>query len=277
MSQDIQTYYGLQWNPFSTDKPVEGIVTFERWSQFFWRIENLIMDGGFGMITGDPGVGKSTTMRALFDRISQIKDVQVQQLTRPQSGLSDFYRELGQLFNLDLKVSNRYSGYSALREKWQSHINTALFRPVLLIDEAQEMQTPTMSELRLLMSKKFDSEILLTVIFSGDLRLQKKFQDETLRPIDSRIRTRLTIDPPSKQELIQLMHQLLKQAGRPDLMTDELINTVTELSLQNPRILMNYSIEILNLGFKKKVKFLDVDLLFELYPPHSKSRKAPKH
>jgi len=277
MSQDIQTYYGLKWNPFTTDKPVEGIVTSERWDQFFWRIENLIMDGGFGMITGDPGVGKSTTMRALFDKISQIKDVQVQQITRPQSGLSDFYRELGQLFKLDLKVTNRYSGYSALREKWQSHINTALFRPVILIDEAQEMQTPTMSELRLLMSKKFDSEILLTVIFSGDSRLPKKFQDEALQPIGSRIRTRLSIDPPSKQEMINLMLQLLKQAGRPDLMTDELINTITELSLQNPRTLMNYSTEILNLGFKKRAKVLDVDLFFELYPPHIKPRKPTKH
>lgn len=273
----ILAFYGLKWNPFLADIPLDGIVPSEKWAQFFWRVENLIMDGGFAMICGESGLGKSITMRALSDHAGKIKDVQVRELSRPQSGLSDFYRELGQLFGMELKASNRYSGYKILRDKWQAHIDTSLLHPVLLIDEAQEMQSATMSELRLLTSKSFDSQLLLTIILSGDQRLLTRLQnEESLAPLGTRIRTRLIIDPYSKSILIELLKQTLNLSGRPDLMTEELINTLCEHSLQNLRTLMGLSAEILNLGFYKKQKVLDVNLFFELFPPPSPRGKQRK-
>jgi type II secretory pathway predicted ATPase ExeA len=267
MSQ-VLVFYGLKWNPFMPDIPLDGIVPSERWAQFFWRVENLIMDGGFAMINGESGLGKSIMMRALADRISRIRDIQVREISRPQSGLTDFYRELGQLFGIELKVSSRYSGYKILRDKWQTHIDSSLLRPILLIDEAQEMQSATMSELRLLTSKSFDSQLLLTVIFSGDQRLATRLQnDESLVPLGTRIRTRFTLEPYSKSNLITILNETLNLAGRPDLMTEELINTLCEHSVQNLRILMGLCNEILNLGFMKKQKVLDVNLFFDLFPP----------
>ncbi len=264
---DFQMFYGLKWNPFTPEIPLDGIVANDQWDQFFWRVENLILDGGFAMITGGSGLGKSVTLRALSDRISKIKEVQLQELSRPQSGLNDFYRELGQLFGLDVRTSNRYRGHTSLREKWQNHIDTALFRPVLVIDEAQEMQVATMSELRLLTSKKFDSQILLTVILAGDQRLPAKLQEETLLPLATRVRTRLNLEPLVKNDLVKLLNGVIVNAGRPDLMTEELINSLVEHCLQNPRIMMNIASEILGLGLRKRVKQLGVELFFELYPP----------
>jgi hypothetical protein len=58
-------------------------------------------------------------------------------MERPQSGLGDFYREMGMLFGVNLTPANPYGGFKALREKWRTHIKATLFRPVLLIDEAQ--------------------------------------------------------------------------------------------------------------------------------------------
>ena len=71
-------------------------------------------------------------------------------MERPQSSLSDFYREMGTLFGVNLSPSNRYGGFTALRERWKNHIKSTLFRPVLLVDEAQEMLTPCLNEIRLL-------------------------------------------------------------------------------------------------------------------------------
>lgn len=46
-----------------------------------------------------------------------MSEITIGEMSRPQSGLADFYREMGNLFGIELKVSNRYGGYKALREK----------------------------------------------------------------------------------------------------------------------------------------------------------------
>jgi general secretion pathway protein A len=61
-----------------------------------------------------------------------------------------------------------WAGCKLLRERWQTHIDAAFSRPVLMVDEAQEMIAPVLAELRLLSSTRLDSHILLTVVLAGD-------------------------------------------------------------------------------------------------------------
>ena len=62
---------------------------------------------------------------------------------------------MGDLFGVALKPHNRWGGFKALRERWSAHIESTLVRPVLLVDEAQEMPPAVLSELRLLTSTRF--------------------------------------------------------------------------------------------------------------------------
>jgi general secretion pathway protein A len=89
------------------------------------------------------------TRRALFER-----DVKIGVLSRPQAGVVDFYRGLGDLFAVALRRNNRWGGSKLLREHWQSHIDASLSRPVLIVDEAQEMVPSVLAELRLLSSTR---------------------------------------------------------------------------------------------------------------------------
>ena len=66
--------------------------------------------------------------------------------------------------------SNRWRGTKLLRERWKAHIDQSLWRPVLIVDEAQEMKTEVLNELRLLCSSQLDSQRLLTVVLGGDAR-----------------------------------------------------------------------------------------------------------
>ena len=63
-----------------------------------------------------------------------------------------FYRELGDLFGVELSRHNRWTGAMVLPERWRAHIDAALSRPVLIADEAQEMKADVLAELRLLSS-----------------------------------------------------------------------------------------------------------------------------
>ena len=147
---------------------------------------------------------------------------------RPQSGLGDFYREIGALFGVVLAPHNRWAGFKALREKWLAHVDATRYRPVLLIDEAQEMSHAVLAELRILASTDFDFRAIITVVLGGDGRLVQDFRRETLLPIASRIRVRLNLDYLTPKELLDWLRHALDQAGNPHLMTPELMTTLAE-------------------------------------------------
>ena len=123
MNKKLLALYGLKWNPFSPDLPVEALHIEPKVESFCWRVEQgLIREGGFAMITGDPGTGKSVVLRLVAERLGQLRDLTVGVIAHPSSNLSDFYREMGDLFGVELTPSNRWGGFKALRARWLAHL-----------------------------------------------------------------------------------------------------------------------------------------------------------
>lgn len=259
-ARKLSALYGLKWNPFLEDIPVEALCKTSRIDHFVWRVEDLVMHGGFALVTGDVGAGKSSVLRLLAERLSGLRDVVVGEVQRPQSRVTDFYRELGDLFGFAVSTSNRWGAYKAVRAKWQAHIQQTLFRPVLLIDEAQEMSPLLLAELRLLGSTKLDTCTIITVVLSGDRRIEEHLRTPELAPVNSRIRARLVLDAETPEELGAMLRHLLAAAGNPALMTDELQRTVCEHAAGNRRTLMNLCHELLALAVAKNAKRLDDEL-----------------
>jgi general secretion pathway protein A len=135
---------------------------------------------------------------------------------------------MGSLFGVQLSPHNRWAGFKVLRERWQAHIDSALVRPVLIVDEAQEMVPKVLAELRLLASARLDSHILLTVVLAGDGRLLERFRTDELLPLGSRIRVRLTLERASPDELQECLKHALNNTGAPKLMTGELIGALCD-------------------------------------------------
>jgi general secretion pathway protein A len=138
-SKKLLALDGLKWNPFSPELPSEGLLVTPRIEQFAWRVEQLVQERGFALITGESGTGKSVALRIVAGRLAALRDVSVGVFERPQSETADFYRELGDLFAVKLKPHNRWGGFKALRERWRTHVASSRIRPMLLVDEAQEM------------------------------------------------------------------------------------------------------------------------------------------
>lgn len=269
---NLQHLFGLKWNPFSADVPIEALWRFPGLEHFCWRIENQVREGGFALITGDPGTGKSVSLRILAGHLADLRDVEVGVLTRPQSAIADFYRELGQLFGIALRPHNRWAGFKALRQKWLTHVETTRYRPVLLLDEAQEIPATVLAELRILASTDFDSRSILTVVLSGDPRLTQQFRRDELIPIASRIRARLNLDYLTPKELLEWLRHVLEQAGNPQLMTPELMATLTEHAAGNLRVLATMADEMLALAASREISQLDQKLYFEAFTPTSRPK-----
>lgn len=264
MNKKMLALYGLKWNPFQSDVPVEALQVTRRIESFCWRAEQLVGDGGFALVTGAPGTGKSVTLRILADRLEAKRDVKVGILTRPQASMPDFYREMGELFGVELRPANRWGGAKLLRDRWQAHIDAALSRPVLIVDEAQEMRSAVLGELRLLSSARLDSHVLLTVVLAGDGRLLESLKSDELAPLGSRMRVRLAMDRATPQELAELLDHALRTAGASKLMTPELIATLCDHAQGNPRALMMLAGELLDAAAQREARHIDEKLFLEL-------------
>lgn len=264
--------YGLKYNPFQSRIPSDDLWSSPGADAFIVRIERLVEEGGFGIATGESGLGKSRLLQRLAARLARLADVRVAIMERPQSTLGDFYRELGDLFGLPLAPSNRYGGFKALRERWRAHARTTLYRPVLLIDEAQELSDIVLSELRLLSSAHFDSEYLLTIVFAGDNRLPARFREPALIPLGTRLQVRHVFEPLERAQLRALLDHVLDRAGAPQLMTDGLKATLAEHAVGNPRILMHMAQDLLLEAASRNQPCLDEALYNERFATPARKR-----
>jgi general secretion pathway protein A len=275
MNHQLLALYGLKWNPFAPELPLEALRVTPKLENFCWRIEQaLVREGGFALIQGAPGTGNSVALRVLAERLTRLADLTVGVLTHPQSNLADCYRELGDLFGVSLQPHNRWGGFKTLRERWFAPLESTRLRPVLLIDEAQEMTPSALSALRLLASARFDSQTLLCVILAGDARLAEKLQREALLPLKSRLRTRLVTEYASRDELAACLEHLVTTAGNAALMTAPLRHTLCDHAAGHYRVLTTMAAELLSSAAHQEQPQLDEKLYFEVFAPPTQA--APK-
>ena len=151
---------------------------------------------------------------------------------------------------------------------------TPACEPVVLVDEAQELQPSVFSEIRLLASTDFDSRAILSVVFAGDNRLLEKLRQPDLQPIASRIRQRLVMTQAEAGDLAALLDHLVEQAGNPALMTAGLKDTMVAHAGGNPRALAVMGDMLLAAGAEKDREVLDEKLFMETLGEPAKPKRA---
>ena len=259
------THLGISWNPFSPEVPVEALVKTQKTRYFCWRVEQQLQEGGFIQLVGEPGTGKSVMLRQLNEHLKQLPDVTTGVLSMPQSKIGSFYREIGYLFGVHMTPANRFGGFKALRDRWLAHIDTTLYRPVLIYDEAQLALSQVLSELRLLTSANFDSQNILTVVLCGDSRLPARLQTEELLPLKSRIRFTMNTEPVKVEDMKLFIEHCLEAAGNPRLISESVIHALAEHSCGNYRVLTNAGNELLRAAIRKETAEINEQLFLEAF------------
>lgn len=275
MSSKILSFYGMKFNPFSSDVPAGNLWLSDEAVFFLNRVKNLMDSGGFALISGDPGSGKSSLLRYIAYELSQNQDIKAGIISRPQSNLSDFYRELGAQFGLHISHCNRWQGFNSLRQQWLEHIAATLYRPVIFIDEAQIAKSAILDEIRLLSSMEMDSKNALSVILVGDKRICERLRKEELTPLNTRIKARIHLGKLEEDEAVIFLEYMLEQAGNTALMTGNLIKAICAHCAGNLRSLAFLAEEIMNLGFSREISPLNEKLYFEISDYGARKQKKP--
>jgi type II secretory pathway predicted ATPase ExeA len=131
------------------------------------------------------------------------------------------------------------------------------------------MSPAVLAELRLLSAVNLDSRVLLTIVLAGDQRLAERFRSEELLPLGSRIRARLVLERATIEDLQDCLRNALDKAGAPQLMTPDVIVTLSEHAQGNYRALMNMAGELLAIAAQRQIQQIDEKLFLEAFTPQA--------
>ena len=206
-------YYGLSDNPFSIAPNPDYLFMSTRHKQALAHLTfGLNESGGFVMLTGEVGTGKTTVSRKLMQDLGD--ETQMAVILNPTLSalelLATVCDELGISYQADVASLKTFTDkiLNKLANNHEQGINT-----VLLIDEAQHLLPEVLEQLRLLTNLETNREKLLKVVLIGQPELQQLLRRNELRQLAQRVTARYHLLPLTQVEVAQYVEHRWSVAG----------------------------------------------------------------
>lgn len=246
-------FFGLSDNPFSIAPNPEYLYMSPRHKEALAHLTfGLRESGGFVMLTGEVGTGKTTVSRKLLQQLPD--NTQVAMILNPTLSaielLATVCDELGIECD-DSKASLKYFTDRILAKLAQNHqagINT-----VLMIDEAQHLMPEVLEQLRLLTNLETNREKLLKVVLIGQPELQLLLKRNELRQLAQRITARYHLLPLTAPEVSSYVaHRLSVANGDVSIFSKSALRAIHQITGGIPRVINLLCDRALTLSFTKQ-------------------------
>jgi len=207
-----ENYYGLSSKPFQLN-PDPG---FYFGSKQHRRAKAYLEYGvqrneGFIVITGEIGAGKTTLVRGLLGSLDPDK-VLAANLVTTQLGAEDTLRLVGAAFGVRVKDASKAEVLMAL-EAFLVKQSTQGKRCLLVVDEAQNLSSQAVEELRMLSNFQFGQQALLQTFLVGQPEFRTILQSPNLQQLRQRVTATCHIGPMDAVETQGYIEHRLKHAG----------------------------------------------------------------
>lgn len=250
-----QAFFGMTSNPFRKDIPVGQLFQSEDLKSFLARMEYFKQTLGLAVIYGQPGLGKTTALRAFVDRLNpQLFTVVYRPLS--QVTVPEFYRGLCNGVGIEPAFKK-----VDMFQRLQDHIQGLARKkqtPVFILDEAQFLSQAILNELRMLFNFHMDSKDYAMVVLCGQDRLVGQLNLHSNQPLRQRVSVHYEFQGLTAAEVPTYIQTLLNHAGVEDpLFTPDAVQALTNLCGGSPRTLDTLVEKALILGFQHKTRALD--------------------
>ncbi len=260
-------FFGLNRNPFELSPDPSFMCPLEKSKEALASIKYAVAKRkGFVVMTGEVGTGKTLIVRSLFE-LWKSEGIEFANIFAPRLPVIDFL--INAASDLGIKVTESTKGnllrvlYGFLVTQFQKGLTT-----VLVIDEAHQMPTPVLEEIRLLTNFETAEQKLVQILLVGQPELDKRLDSFELRSLKQRIAVRCQLEPLSWEETCHYIEGRLKLAGANSqantIFPAETIRAIYRYSLGIPRLVNSICDQALIAAYAGQVRVVPVDIVDEV-------------
>jgi general secretion pathway protein A len=233
-------YFALNEFPFSIAPDPKYLFLSERHKEALAHLLYGVRgQGGFILLTGEVGTGKTTVCRSFLEQLPEATDVAY--IVNPKLSA----RELLAAICDELKINDKVLKNLCTVKNYTDAINQYLLsahakgrHTVLIIDEAQNLSVDVLEQIRLLTNLETSEKKLLQIVLLGQPELKELVAKPVLRQLSQRITARYHLGPLERSEVKAYIRLRLNVAGRlAPLFSDAAIQKVYRLSRGIPRLI----------------------------------------
>ena len=206
-----EAFYELTERPFNfTPDPRFLYLSEKHKDAFAHLVYGIERRGGFVMVTGEIGTGKTTICRALLNQLDT--DTEVAYIFNPSMSPQELLRKINQ----DFGIESRGQTVRELNDELNDFLidrNARGKNCVVMIDEAQNLTPEVLEQVRLLSNLETETQKLLQIVLIGQPELAQHLQLPQLRQLNQRIAVKFHLYPLSAEETAEYIDHRLRIAG----------------------------------------------------------------
>ena len=233
-----ESYFGLDEAPFSiSPDPRYLYLTQNHREALAHLLYGVSSNGGFVLLTGEVGAGKTTICQCLLEQLPA--NVDVAYILNPKLEIWEFMAAICD--DLGITYPAAHAGLKLYIDLIHKHLLESHGKgrnTVLMVDEAQNLSTELIEHLRLLTNLETREKKLLQIMLIGQPELRDKIALPELRQMAQRITARYHLGPLSKTEVGAYVRHRLKIAGaKRELFTRNSLNMLWKYTAGVPRLI----------------------------------------
>lgn len=273
------TFYGLKEKPFNTTPDPKFLFLTPGHREALAQLRYGVQERkGFIVLTGEVGTGKTTLLQALLRQLDgHTAAAFVFNSSLTFEGILEYMLEdFGISKAGESQAQRLFALNNFLIERQRTAQNT-----VLILDEAQNLEPPTLEQVRLLSNFETPTAKLLQILLVGQPELKAKLQLPELRQLKQRIGLRCTIPPLTPEQTHDYIRTRLRMAGARDLrlFTDRAVRRITEYAEGIPRVVNIVCDHCLLVGYadqKRKIERDTVEQAIEYLEEGERRRRKAR-
>ncbi|AGL01145.1 ExeA family protein [Desulfoscipio gibsoniae] len=230
-------YFSFNREPFSRELSPKEVFVSKGHRELLARLRHVIKTGSLAVITGQVGSGKSTAIRSVMQSLEASRYRYIY-LASSQLSPAEFYKSL--LYQVNIRPSRGFSENKRLVAQAMLELHQKGIKPVVVIDEAQELTVQMLSEFRFVLNYQADSFSPLMVVLAGQPQLAEILRLQVLECIRQRINVHYRLPCLGEDEIAAYILHHLKVAGLDkQIFTDAAVQLIYQFSKGIPRRINN--------------------------------------
>ncbi len=260
-----ESYYGFNERPFQLSPDPRFFFASSHHQRALSYLQYGLDQGeGFIVVTGPIGTGKTTIARNLLNNLGDASIVAAQLVTtklNPQELLELVVSE----FNITVQGESKADLLQGI-EQFLIQLHRQGKRALLLVDEAQNLPSESVEELRMLSNFQLDNKPLIQSFLLGQEELKGIIQAPNMEQFRQRIIASAHLKPLSNEEVKEYINHRLQQAGcnKEQVFSDAAFDLIYEKTLGVPRKINIFVDRLLLFGFLEELNSINVDAINEV-------------